>query len=166
VISNTAACARLWLQLAMGRSRFWAAVREVWPQTREQRDGCHKIANVLDKLPKRLPPRAKRMLRKIMYAQTRSQAEQDLDRFVAEFSPKYDQAAACLAKVRSALLTDFDFPAEHWKHLRTTNPIESVFATVRLRQRITNGLQAHRDGRGALAQARCRTPALARARGH
>jgi len=122
-----------------GALGFWAAVREIWPQTREQRDWCHKIANVLDKLPKRLQPRAKRCLREIMYAQTRAQAEQDIDRFLAEFKSKYDKAAACLAKDRAVLLTHFDFPAEHWKHLRTTNPIESVFATVRLRQRITKG---------------------------
>ena len=122
-----------------GALGFWAAVREIWPETREQRDWCHKLGNVLDKLPKRLQPRAKRMLREIMYAETRSQAEQDIDRFLIEFAPKYDKAATCLAKDRAVLLTHFDFPAEHWKHLRTSNPIESVFATVRLRQRITTG---------------------------
>jgi putative transposase len=122
-----------------GALGFWAALREVWPKTREQRDWCHKIANVLDKLPKRLQPKAKRDLREIMYAETRSQAEQDMDRFLAEFAPKYDKAADCLAKDRAVLLTHFDFPAAHWKHLRTSNPIESVFATVRLRQRITKG---------------------------
>ena len=122
-----------------GALGFWAAVREVWPATREQRDWCHKLGNVLDKLPQRLQPRAKRMLREIMYAETRSQAEQDIDRFLIEFAPKYDKVATCLAKDRAVLLTHFDFPAEHWKHLRTSNPIESVFATVRLRQRITKG---------------------------
>lgn len=122
-----------------GALGFWAAVREVWPETRAQRDWCHKLANVLDKLPLRLQPKAKRELREIMYAQTRAQAERGIDRFLAEFAPKYDKAADCLAKDRAALLTHFDFPAEHWKHLRTSNPIESVFATVRLRQRITKG---------------------------
>ncbi len=117
----------------------WAAVREIWPATRELCSWCHKLANVLDKLPLRLQPKAKRMLREIMYAETRSQAEQDIDRFLTEFKPKYDKAAACLTKDRAALLTHFDFPAAHWKHLRTSNPIESVFATVRLRQRITKG---------------------------
>lgn len=122
-----------------GALGFWAAVREVWPETREQRDWCHKMANVLDKLPKRLQPKAKRMLREAMYAETREQADEQIDAFVAEFSPKYDKAAECLTKDRDALLTAFDFPAEHWRHLRTTNVIESPFATVRLRQRVTKG---------------------------
>jgi putative transposase len=122
-----------------GALGLWAAVRALWPHTREQRDWCHKLANVLDKLPKRLQPKAKRMLREIMYANPRSHAERDIARCVAEFEAKDDKAAACLAKDRTALLTHFDFPAEHWKHLRTSNPLESVFATVRLRQRITKG---------------------------
>lgn len=113
-----------------GALGFWAAVREVWPETREQRDWCHKLANVLDKLPKRLQPNAKRELREILYAETRSQAEHGIDRFLAEFAPNYDKAAACRAKDRAVLLTHFNFPAAHWKHLRTSNPIESVFATV------------------------------------
>lgn len=102
-------------------------------------DGCHKIANGLDKLPKRLQPKATRMLRERRYAATRAQAERGLDRVLAEFTPKYDKAATCLAKARAALLTHFDLPAAHWQHLRTTPPIASVFATVRLRQRITKG---------------------------
>ena len=110
-----------------------------WPATREQRDWCHKIANVLDKLPKRLQGRAKRALHEIMYAETRAQAERGIEAFVAEFSPKYEKAVDCLIKDREALLAFFDFPAEHWKHLRTSNPIESSFATVRLRQRVTKG---------------------------
>lgn len=122
-----------------GALGFWAAVREVWPQTRDQRDFCHKIANVLDKLPKRLQGKAKRMLRDIMYAETREQADENIDAFVAEFSPKHTKAVDCLTKDREALLTFFDFPVEHWKHLRTTNVIESPFATVRLRQRVTKG---------------------------
>jgi len=122
-----------------GALGFWKAVREVWPETREQRDWCHKLANVLDKLPKRLQPKAKRMLREAMYAETREQADEQIDAFVAEFSPKYDKATDCLSKDRERLLTVFDFPAEHWRHLRTTNVIESPFATVRLRQRVTKG---------------------------
>lgn len=127
------------LAVGDGALGFWEAVREVWPQTREQRDWCHKIANVLDKLPKRLQGRAKRALHEIMYAETRAQAEQGIKALVAEFSPKYEKAVDCLIKDREALLAFFDFPAEHWKHLRTSNPIESSFATVRLRQRVTKG---------------------------
>jgi putative transposase len=121
------------LAVGDGALGFWEAVREVWPETREQRDWCHKIANVLDKLPKRLQGRAKRALHEIMYAETCAQAEQGIKAFVAEFSPKYEKAVDCLIKDREALLAFFDFPAEHWKHLRTSNPIESSFATVRLR---------------------------------
>jgi transposase-like protein len=127
------------LAVGDGALGFWEAVREVWPATREQRDWCHKIANVLDKLPKRLQGRAKRALHEIMYAETRAQAERGIEAFVAEFSPKYEKAVDCLIKDREALLAFFDFPAEHWKHLRTSHPIESSFATVRLRQRVTKG---------------------------
>ena len=127
------------LAVGDGALGFWEAVREVWPQTREQRDWCHKIANVLDKLPKRLQGRAKRTLHEIMYAETRAEAERGIEAFVVEFSPKYEKAVDCLIKDREALLAFFEFPAEHWKHLRTSNPIESSFATVRLRQRVTKG---------------------------
>ena len=122
-----------------GALGFWAAVRDVWPETREQRDWCHKMANVLDKLPKRLQPKAKRLLREAMNAATRADAEEAIGDFESEFSAKYPKAAKCLIKDRDALLTHFDFPAEHWRHLRTTNVIESPFATVRLRQRVTKG---------------------------
>lgn len=122
-----------------GALGFWAAVRAVWPETREQRDWCHKMVNVLDKLPKRLQGKAKRILRDAMYAETKEQAGKHIDTFAATFSPKYDKAVECLVKDRDALLTFFDFPAEHWKHLRTSNPIESAFSTVRLRQRVTKG---------------------------
>lgn len=122
-----------------GALGFWSAVRDVWPETREQRCWCHKMVNVLDKLPKRLQPKAKRLLRDIMYAETKKQAEQNIATFVAEFSPKQERAVQCLVKDQEALLTLYAFPAEHWKHLRTTNVIESPFATVRLRQRVTKG---------------------------
>ena len=122
-----------------GALGFWAACRDVWPKTREQRDWCHKLGNVLDKLPKRLQPKAKQALHQAMYAETKEQAEEALDRFVADYEAKYEKATACVQKDRSALLTFFDFPAEHWKHLRTTNVIESPFATVRLRTRVTKG---------------------------
>ena len=117
----------------------WAACPDVWPQTREQRDWCHKLGNVVDKLPKRLQGKAKQALRQAMYAETKEQAEEALGRFVAGYEAKYPKATQCLDKGRTALLTFFDFPAEHWKHLRTTNVIESPFATVRLRTRITKG---------------------------
>jgi putative transposase len=122
-----------------GALGFWAAVRAVWPETQEQRDWCHKLANVLDKLPKRLQGKAKQILREAMYADTRDHAEEQLDAFAREFSPKYDKAVDCLLADRDRLLTFFTFPAEHWKHLRTSNVIESPFATVRLRQRVTKG---------------------------
>lgn len=122
-----------------GALGFWAAVRAVWPETREQRDWCHKMVNILDKLPKRLQGKAKRILRDAMNAETKDEANEHLDTFVATFSPKHDKAVKCLTKDRDSLLTFFDFPTEHWKHLRTSNPIESAFSTVRLRQRVTKG---------------------------
>ena len=129
-----------------GALGFWAAVRDVWPATRELRDWCHKMGNVLDKLPKRLQPKAKRALREIMYAETRAQAEEALDAFVAAYQAKYPKAAACLDTDRERLLTHFDFPAEHWQHVRTSNVIESPFATVRLRQRVTKGAGSRTKG--------------------
>lgn len=122
-----------------GALGFWNALRAVWPGTREQRDWCHKMANVLDKLPKRLQGKAKRILRDAMNAETKEQADKHLDAFTATFSPKQEKAVRCLEKDRAELLTFFDFPAEHWRHLRTSNPIESAFSTVRLRQRVTKG---------------------------
>ena len=122
-----------------GALGFWEALRDVFPETREQRDWCHKIANVLDKLPKRLQPKAKEALREIVHAETLDDADKAFDAFVEEFSLKYDKAVECLTKDRGPLLAFFEFPAEHWKHLRTTNPIESAFSTVRLRQRVTKG---------------------------
>ena len=122
-----------------GALGFWAAVRDVWPETSEQRDWCHKMVNVLDKLPKRLQGKAKRILRDAMYAETKDEATEYLDTFKTTFSPKHDKAVKCLMKDQDSLLTFFDFPAEHWKHLRTSNPIESAFSTVRLRQRVTKG---------------------------
>jgi transposase-like protein len=122
-----------------GALGFWAAVREVWPETRVQRDWCHKLANVLDKLPKRLQARAKRLLREAMYAETRRHAADALEAFAEEFQAKYPKAVECLREDEERLCAHFDFPAEHWKHLRTTNVIESPFSTVRLRQRVTKG---------------------------
>lgn len=122
-----------------GALGFWAAVRKVFPTVPEQRCWVHKTANVLDKLPKGVQPRAKADLHEIWMAETRQAAEQAFDRFLAKYEAKYSKAAECLKKDRLALLTFYDFPAEHWAHLRTTNPIESTFATVRLRHDRTKG---------------------------
>jgi len=122
-----------------GALGFWKALRQVYPQTREQRCWVHKTANVLDKLPKRLQPEAKEKLHQIWMAPTKADADSAFDLFVATYEAKYAKATDCLSKDRDALLTFYDFPAEHWIHLRTTNPIESTFATVRLRHRRTKG---------------------------
>lgn len=122
-----------------GALGFWKALPKVFPTTRTQRCWVHKTANVLDKLPKRLQPRAKEAIHEIWMAETHAAAGQAFDSFLATYGAKYPQACECLAKDRDELLTFYDFPAEHWKHLRTTNPIESVFATVRLRHRRTKG---------------------------
>lgn len=106
----------------------------------------HKIANVLDKLPKRLQGRAKGMLHEIMAAPDRKSAQEDLGRFADEYEAKYPKATECLVKDAEVLLTFFDFPAEHWRHLRTTNPIESPFAGVKARTRQTKGAGSRRAG--------------------
>lgn len=134
------------LAIGDGALGFWAAVRDVWPETREQRDWVHRLANVLDKLPKRLQRTAKETLREIMNASNRVDAEAGIDRFEAEYGGKYPKAVTSLRRDQDKLLTFFDFPAEHWKHIRTTNPIESTFATVRLRQRITKGPGSRKRG--------------------
>jgi putative transposase len=128
-------------QLATGDGAlgFWAALRKVYPQTREQRCWVHKTANVLNKMPKSVQPRAKADLHEIWMAETREEANQAFDKFLAKYEAKYEAACECLRKDRDVLLTFYDFPAEHWKHLRTTNPIESTFATIRLRHRRTKG---------------------------
>lgn len=121
------------LAVGDGALGFWKALDEVWPKTRAQRCWVHKTANVLNKLPKSLHAKATRALHDIWMAETRKDAETAFDVFIETYAVKYDKAANCLAKDRDALLAFYDFPAEHWKHLRTTNPIESTFATVRHR---------------------------------
>ena len=121
------------LAVADGALGFWKALGEVWPKTREQRCWVHKTANVLNRLPKSQHPKAKRALQEIWMAETKTDAEAAFDAFIESYEVKYDKAAECLEKDREALLAFYDFPAEHWKHLRTTNPIESTFATVRHR---------------------------------
>jgi transposase-like protein len=122
-----------------GALGFWKALAKVFPATRQQRCTVHKTANVLDKLPKRLQPQAKAKLNDIWQAETRAEAERAFDLFLSTYEAKYPKATECLQKDRDVLLTFYDFPAEHWIHLRTTNPIESTFATVRLRHRRTKG---------------------------
>jgi len=129
-----------------GALGFWAALRQVFPGTEEQRCWVHKNANVLDKLPKRVQPRAKDMLHEIMYAPDRQSALEDIERFSQEFEVKYPKAVACLTKDQDELLTFFDFPAEHWIHLRTTNPIESTFSTVKARTKRTKGAGSRQAG--------------------
>lgn len=121
------------LAVGDGALGFWKALDEVWPKTRAQRCWVHKTANVLNKLPKSLHGKAKRALHDIWMAETRKDAHAAFDAFIESYGRKYDKAADCLRKDRDALLAFYDFPAEHWKHLRTTNPIESTFATVRHR---------------------------------
>jgi transposase-like protein len=127
------------LAIADGALGFWKALPEVWPKTREQRCWVHKTANVLNKLPESLQSKAKRALQNIWMAETKQAAEAALDTFVATYEAKYEKAVECLVKDRDALLTFYEFPAEHWRHLRTTNPIESTFATVRHRTTRSKG---------------------------
>ncbi len=132
------------LAVADGALGFWKALGEVWPKTREQRCWVHKTANVLAKLPKSQHPKAKRALQDIWMAETKADAETAFDSFIESYMVKYDKAAECLRKDRGALLAFYDFPAEHWKHLRTTNPIESTFATVRHRTIRSKGCLSNR----------------------
>ncbi len=127
------------LAIGDGALGFWKAMRQVWDTTREQRCWVHKTANVLDKLPKGVQPKAKAALHAIWQAETKVEAEKAFDLFVATYEAKYPKAVECLVKDRGVLLTFYDFPAEHWRHIRTTNPIESTFATVRLRHGKTKG---------------------------
>ena len=121
------------LAVADGALGFWKAIDQVWPKTYAQRCWVHKTANVLNKLPKSLQARAKRALQDIWMAETRQDADAAFDGFIECYGLKYEKAVECLSEDRVPLLAFYDFPAEHWKHLRTTNPIESTFATVRHR---------------------------------
>ena len=127
------------LAIGDGALGFWKAVREVWPQTAEQRCWVHRTANVLDKLPKRLQPRAKKHLHEIFQAETKASAEEQVRSFVSSYRDRYPKAVASLVKDEEKLLTFYDFPAAHWQTIRSTNVIESAFATVRLRTRVTKG---------------------------
>jgi putative transposase len=122
-----------------GALGFWAALRKVFPETREQRCWVHKTANVLNKMPKSVQPKAKGDIHEIWQAETKVEALTAFDHFLEKYDAKYPKACECLRKDREQLLSFYDFPAEHWGHLRTTNPIESTFATIRLRHRKTKG---------------------------
>ena len=122
-----------------GALGFWAALRDVWPETREQRDWVHKIANTLDALPRSVQPTAKKMLAEIRDAEDCDHAVAAAKRFDAEFRPRWPKAADKISDDLERLLTFYEFPAEHWIHLKTSNPIESTFSTVRLRTKVTKG---------------------------
>lgn len=147
------------LAIGDGALGFWAALREVFANSREQRCWLHKTMNVLNAMPKSVQPKAKGHLHDIWQAETRKDAEAAFDFFVETYGVKYDKAAAKLVKDRDVLLTFYDFPAEHWKHVRTTNPalrrlraiacrptIESTFATARRRTRRTKGCLSRKTG--------------------
>ncbi len=127
------------LAIGDGALGFWKALPQVFAHTRRQRCWVHKTANILNKLPKRQQAQAKSDLWQIYRAATQSQANQAFDRFINTYQAKYPEAVQCLVKDRDVLLTFFDFPAEHWMHIRSTNPVESTFATVRLRTDKTRG---------------------------
>lgn len=121
------------LAVGDGALGFWKALNKIYPKTRHQRCWVHKTANILNKIPKSQQKKAKQALQEIWMAATREEAYEAFDRFLSRFGAKYPKAAECLEKDKEELLAFYDFPAQHWVHIRTTNPIESTFATVRLR---------------------------------
>jgi putative transposase len=129
-----------------GSLGFWLALAKVFPATRHQRCWVHKTVNVLDKLPKGQQPAAKAMLHEIWMSATRQDAIKAFDRFIQTYGAKWPRATECLVKDRAELLAFYDFPAEHWQHLRTSNPIESTFSTVRLRTYRTKGPGSRKAG--------------------
>ena len=127
------------LAVGDGGLGFWAALAEEFPETIEQRCWVHKTANVLDKMPKSIQPRAKVHICEMYMAPTRDEAFRAYDHFVSQYHAKYERACECLKKDKESLFAFYDFPAEHWRHIRSTNPVESTFATVRLRTKRTKG---------------------------
>ena len=127
------------LAVGDGALGFWSALRDVFPETRVQRDWVHKTTNVLDSMPKSVHPRAKATIREITGAENKREAEKALKAFAGEFGAKWPKAVEKIASEKEALLAFYDYPAEHWIHLRTSNPIESVFAPVRARTDVTKG---------------------------
>jgi transposase-like protein len=129
-----------------GAMGFWGALEEIYPSTQQQRCWCHKIGNVLNTLPTSVQPKVKQALHEIWQADTRVAAEQAFDVFLETYELKYPKATACLQKDREELLTFYKFPAQHWPSLRTTNPIESTFATIRLRTVKTRNCLSAKSG--------------------
>ena len=127
------------LAVGDGGLGFWAALPEEFPETREQRCWVHKTANILDKMPKSVHGRAKAQIRNMYMAPTKEEAMKAYDHFLSQYSVKYERACECLKKDKESLFAFYDFPAEHWVHIRSINPIESTFATVRLRTKRTKG---------------------------
>lgn len=138
------------LAIGDGALGFWKALGQIYPGTKWQRCWVHKTANVLNKLPKSLQSKAKKLLHEIWMAPGREEAEKSFDHFIEIYGAKYPKAVECLRKDREILLAFYDFPAEHWRHIRTTNPIESTFATVRLR---TNKVKSCFSGQTVVAMA-------------
>lgn len=134
------------LAVGDGALGFWAAVRDVFPATRHQRDWVHKTANILNSLPKSVHGRAKGAIKEITCAEDKAHAEGAIEAFAQEFGVKWPKAVAKITSDKEALLTFYDYPAFHWRHLRTTNPIESVFAPVRARTDITKGPGSRQAG--------------------
>jgi len=133
------------LAIGDGAMGFWAALEEVYPETRQQRCWMHKTMNVLNCLPKSVQPKAKQALYEIWQAETRADAEKAFDLFLNSYEPKYPKAAICLHKDREELMAFYDFPAQHWQSIRTSNPIESTFGTIRHRTKRSKGCLS-RDG--------------------
>ncbi len=133
------------LAIGDGAMGFWGALEEIYPRTQQQRCWVHKTSNVLNALPKSVQPKAKQALHEIWRADTKVDAERAFDQFLVTYEAKYPKATACLAKDREELLTFYTFPAQHWQHLRTTNPIESTFGTIRHRTKQCKGCLT-RDG--------------------
>ena len=133
------------LAIEDGAMGFWAALEEVYLETRQQRCWMHKTMNVLNCLPKSAQPKAKQALHEIWQAETRTDAEKAFDLFLKTYEPKYPKAAVCLHKDREELMAFYDFPAQHWQSIRTSNPIESTFGTIRHRTKRPKGCLS-RDG--------------------
>jgi putative transposase len=125
---------------------FWAAIRDVFPETRSQRDWVHKSRNVLNSMPKSVHSRAKAAIKEITCAENKKEAIKAIEAFAKEFGVKWPKAIEKITSDKEALLTFYDYPAEHWRHLRTTNPVESVFAPVRARTDITKGPGSRQAG--------------------
>jgi putative transposase len=134
------------LAVGDGALGFWAAIRDVFPETRSQRDWVHKSRNVLNSMPKSVHSRAKAAIKEITCAENKKEAIKAIEAFAKEFGMKWPKAIEKITSDKEALLTFYDYPAEHWRHLRTTNPVESVFAPVRARTDITKGPGSRQAG--------------------